>query len=875
MATEIRFAFALNGGVSLAIWIGGVADEVLRFVDAGKRIANGAPDDANPYTALCQELDVLPTVDVLAGTSAGGLNAACLGTAVIHGCTNLHPIKQLWLDHGSFDQLLRPPTDRSLVSLLNGDRNFLPYIETAFQQLAENGTGFVDVVPPVTVKLTATALGGRVTTINDGHGELSSVEHRAEFTFENADFDFANDDRAIQRLARACRSTASFPGAFEPSNVPVDLYTERHVADLFDGVTTPTVPLIDGAVLVNLPAQSTIEAIISQPSRERIERVMALVVPDPGEAIVAPGADAPPLRQVLAKSIVSIPRTQTLTEFMRELKEHNVEVRSRRAARDAMLAQFDGVDAEGAWDRFVRMAQTLFPAYRATRLAISLDKLASQLPHLGSGRRIDVDAFGPIDANRLPWIPDAMEAGGAEWCWGSAPVRRMAAVLITWINAVARAAPPSTSAALYAIKEEVSRVRGEAERISPTAGAFETMLAEELRDPGASPADAFERARRRWPTGDADTAAAAIVALNDQLARLAGCITLFVDRARSTIEVPTSDALDSTTLVALRGLLRLYDGAAQSVDLTGFLLSVEVLEATFAGNEPRPDQAIRLVQFTSQGAVTIDERQRSSPVDKLAGVELAHFGAFLKRSWRANDWMWGRLDASERLVSLLDAIFDQRLAKKGTLATHARAIQASILREELPTVVTEVEQDAAAGARVSDESTAFCDAVRAAAGQQGDMDLTGLDEGQLARLLAFELVGEENFEQEGGSELATMTSINALATTTAVARVQGPRFLRGPVGLLRAASLVAWRVARSQRSRQLRRFEGALAVVIGLVGLVLTALDLFTSVEVGAWRYAGWLCIVVALVLGVLAAPWLLVGAGRRLAGREDRAHRR
>ncbi len=122
MATEIRFAFALNGGVSLAIWIGGVADEVLRFVDAGKRVAHGEADDTNPYTALCQELGVLPTVDVLAGSSAGGLNAAFLATAVIHGCTDLHPIKQLWLDHGSFDHLLRPPTDSSLVSLLNGDR---------------------------------------------------------------------------------------------------------------------------------------------------------------------------------------------------------------------------------------------------------------------------------------------------------------------------------------------------------------------------------------------------------------------------------------------------------------------------------------------------------------------------------------------------------------------------------------------------------------------------------------------------------------------------------------------------------------------------------------------------------------------------------
>ena len=39
--------------------------------------------------------------------------------------------------------------------------------------------------------------------------------------------------------------------------------------------------------------------------------------------------------------------------------------------------------------------------------------------------------------------------------------------------------------------------------------------------------------------------------------------------------------------------------------------------------------------------------------DKLAGMSLNRFGAFLKRSWRANDWIWGRLDAIKLLMQLL------------------------------------------------------------------------------------------------------------------------------------------------------------------------------------------------------------------------------
>jgi hypothetical protein len=116
VATEVRLAFAFNGGVSLAIWIGGVTDEVLRCINGGRLAAEGRVDQAagNAYAAVCAELGVVPKADVLSGTSAGGLNAAFLATAVSHGCTDLEAIRRLWLEHGSFDLMMRPATDRSL-----------------------------------------------------------------------------------------------------------------------------------------------------------------------------------------------------------------------------------------------------------------------------------------------------------------------------------------------------------------------------------------------------------------------------------------------------------------------------------------------------------------------------------------------------------------------------------------------------------------------------------------------------------------------------------------------------------------------------------------------------------------------------------------
>src|SRR4029450_11181721 len=41
------------------------------------------------------------------------------------------------------------------------------------------------------------------------------------------------------------------------------------------------------------------------------------------------------------------------------------------------------------------------------------------------------------------------------------------------------------------------------------------------------------------------------------------------------------------------------------------------------------------------------------PHNKLAGNDLKNFSAFLRRHWRENDWMWGRLDAVPTLVELL------------------------------------------------------------------------------------------------------------------------------------------------------------------------------------------------------------------------------
>jgi hypothetical protein len=109
LTQEIRFAVAMSGGVSLAVWMGGVAREINLLQQASNVRVNesrnggggqapmppAGPSSAGErdwddrcrdlYGRLLRLLDVRVTADVLSGTSAGGINAALLGLSSAAG----------------------------------------------------------------------------------------------------------------------------------------------------------------------------------------------------------------------------------------------------------------------------------------------------------------------------------------------------------------------------------------------------------------------------------------------------------------------------------------------------------------------------------------------------------------------------------------------------------------------------------------------------------------------------------------------------------------------------------------------------------------------------------------------------------------------
>src|SRR5215211_1964824 len=228
---EIRLALVMNGGVSLAIWMGGVTRELDRT-----RRGEGA------YGELLALSRSTARIDVIAGASAGGINGAVLALAIGRD-TSVEALRQLWLTSGAIKNLLRDPLERDAPSVLLGDGVLLRKLREGLAligQALEGGTAAADEAP-VHLTITGTALTGRVKDYADHFGAvIPDVDHRVRFTFRRGRVgavpagdgalewpdDFAADpdapgDPVAERLALAGRSSASFPGAFEPSWCPV------------------------------------------------------------------------------------------------------------------------------------------------------------------------------------------------------------------------------------------------------------------------------------------------------------------------------------------------------------------------------------------------------------------------------------------------------------------------------------------------------------------------------------------------------------------------------------------------------------------------------------------------------------------------------
>ena len=163
-AHETRIGLVLYGGVALAVYINGVVEELFRL----------ATDAAGPYAELRKRCGTDVVIDIISGTSAGGINGAFLAKALTQGAT-LGGLKALWKRDADIEKLLRGPKDREPLSLLSSEYYHAKLLE-ALSGMKGTGRSSVD---ELDLFVTATDFAGQRKTFKDGLGEPLHVrDHR-------------------------------------------------------------------------------------------------------------------------------------------------------------------------------------------------------------------------------------------------------------------------------------------------------------------------------------------------------------------------------------------------------------------------------------------------------------------------------------------------------------------------------------------------------------------------------------------------------------------------------------------------------------------------------------------------------------------------
>src|SRR3546814_37976 len=113
---ELRLALVCYGGISLAVYMHGITKEIWHLACASRAFHAGEPTAGGSQGVYHKLLETIADecgiqlrvlVDILAGASAGGINAIFLADAISTG-RSLDPLTELWLDKADVDRLLDP-----------------------------------------------------------------------------------------------------------------------------------------------------------------------------------------------------------------------------------------------------------------------------------------------------------------------------------------------------------------------------------------------------------------------------------------------------------------------------------------------------------------------------------------------------------------------------------------------------------------------------------------------------------------------------------------------------------------------------------------------------------------------------------------------
>ena len=383
---ELRLGLVCYGGSSLCIYMHGITKEINRLISASAARASGnepATKTERVYAELLDALagseadgtDLRVIVDVIAGTSAGGINGIFLGKALA-GNKSQDALRELWFDRGDMNELVIgwrrflgfPLTwktkavyllQRALKrSPLRGD-DMARWLHGALVTMDEsrpNGSAPASLMPaghPLDLWVTITDFYGYERLIPLSRPLFApDSRHRHALNFHysgNGASEF--DDNA--GLTFAARTTSCFPAVFPPVNpaalseaigAPLDSLLGRsfRIYEL-SGADPNATYFVDGGVLDNKPFGWAIDTIIhSRPAESEVDRRLLYIEPDPGGLATKQGGADPETLAAALGALTSIPRAEPILDDLLDVQAHNEQV---ERIRDVIEANFERVGA--------------------------------------------------------------------------------------------------------------------------------------------------------------------------------------------------------------------------------------------------------------------------------------------------------------------------------------------------------------------------------------------------------------------------------------------------------------------------------------------------------------------------------------------------
>ncbi len=252
----INLGMTFYGGVSLAVFEAGVAEEFIRFVQYCKKKLNGVDVD----------------VRVISGTSAGGLAAVLMSSTLVNSgdpSGHIKEMRRIWFDVADLSAI-QYKGGENVCSLLNNDileheiMNFLKIKQVdngmckdiKILVTATNMQGFFDAVP-VEIDLPEKHKYAK-------HA-FPTIRHTEVFKFSGdqiKDAGTAKGEAIRKRIAKAARITSSFPAAFPPQLVQSPSFPEK-TFQLYEKKNPLQFWYFDGGVLDNKPLGHAIDHIQS------------------------------------------------------------------------------------------------------------------------------------------------------------------------------------------------------------------------------------------------------------------------------------------------------------------------------------------------------------------------------------------------------------------------------------------------------------------------------------------------------------------------------------------------------------------------------------------------------------------------------------